>query len=179
MAGAPQSTPTNVFTAGPELGATPLVETVTGVPLTSRLEVAVPVTLPPVGEVNVIVHWALAFVFAPAVVHVPVGAVCVAPFESVSVTSTCSLAAGTKMPVPVSLSSVTVNLRDESGVLLQSDIVNLVGHGQAWFVLPETYPITQGKRGIVEFIAPEKGISVLGLRSTPDWVMSVIPLLTQ
>ena len=47
--------------------------------------------------------------FGPADVHVPVGAVCAAPFASVSVTSTCSPGAGTK-PAPASFSSVTVNV---------------------------------------------------------------------
>ena len=57
-----------------------------------------PVTLPAVGEVKVIVHWPFASVFAPAACSVPVGAVCAAPFVSVSVTVTCSSAAGTKGP---------------------------------------------------------------------------------
>jgi len=48
-------------------------------------------------------------VFAPAFVHEPDAAVCAAPFESVSVTATCSPAAGTKVPVPVSFDNVTVN----------------------------------------------------------------------
>ena len=69
-----------------------------------------PVTFPAAGELKVIVHCPAAFVFAPAVVHEPVGAVCAAPFESVSATSTCSPAAGTNVPLPVSFSSVTVNV---------------------------------------------------------------------
>jgi hypothetical protein len=58
-----------------------------------------PVTVPAVGEVSVIVHCPAASVFGPAVVHDPVGAVCAAPPPSVSVTSTCSAAAGTN-PAP-------------------------------------------------------------------------------
>jgi len=68
------------------------------------------VTRPGVWEVKVIVHEPVPFVFAPAAVHVPVGAVWTAPFESVNVTSTCSPVAGTNVPVPVSFSSVTVNV---------------------------------------------------------------------
>ena len=57
-----------------------------------------------------IVHWPLAFVFGPAFVQVPVGRGRQrAPFDVVSVTSTCSFAAGTK-PVPLSFSSVTVKV---------------------------------------------------------------------
>jgi len=48
-------------------------------------------------------------VFAPAFVHEPDGAECAAPFESVNPTATCSPAAGTKVPVPVSFDNVTVN----------------------------------------------------------------------
>src|SRR5207245_2687944 len=74
------------------------------------LEDAWPVTLPAVFEVKVIVHWPDAFVFAPAVVQLPVGAEWAAPLESASVTSTCSPAAATNVPVPVSFSSVTVTV---------------------------------------------------------------------
>jgi hypothetical protein len=59
---------------------------------------------------KVIVHWPLASVFARAFVHVPVGAVWAAPFESVGSTSACSPAAGTKVPEPVSFGSVTVDV---------------------------------------------------------------------
>ena len=41
-------------------------------------------TLPVVFDVNVIEHWPLASVFAPASVQVPVGVDVVAPFESAS-----------------------------------------------------------------------------------------------
>ena len=58
---------TNVLTASPEFGATPSVATVNGpTPPTEAVEVACPVTLPAVGEVNMIVHWPAALVFAPA-----------------------------------------------------------------------------------------------------------------
>src|SRR5690349_11776949 len=98
---------TNVFTAGPLFPADPFVVTCTLAPSMFNVAVAVPVTLPAVFEVNVIVHWPLASVFGPALVHVPVGAVCVAPLESVRVTSTCSPAAGPR-PDPVSFNTVTV-----------------------------------------------------------------------
>ena len=47
---------TNVFTALPLLGATPLVATVNGTPPTVRVEDACPVTLPALLDVNTIVH---------------------------------------------------------------------------------------------------------------------------
>ena len=91
----------------------PFVWTVTVAGRASRLSVeeACAVTVPAVGEVNVIVHCPAAFGVRTGVVQVPVGVgVASAPFESVSVTSTCSPAAGTNVPVPVSFSSVTVNV---------------------------------------------------------------------
>src|SRR3954468_19319013 len=62
---------TNVFTAGAEFGATPLVETVNadGVPSVPVQE-ALPVTFPVEFEVNTIVHLPLPSVFAPASSHV-------------------------------------------------------------------------------------------------------------
>ena len=80
-------------------------------PRTASVAVACPVTLPGVFDVKVIVHWPFAFVFGPAFPQVPVAAVCAAPFESVSVKSTCSPAAGLNTPAPaVSFKSVTVNV---------------------------------------------------------------------
>jgi hypothetical protein len=103
---------TNVFTASGPSGATPSVCTVNGAePPTESVAVACPVTVPAVGDVNVIVHCPFASVFAPAPVQLPVGAVCAAPPASASVTSTCSPAAGTNpFPSPTSFSSVTVNV---------------------------------------------------------------------
>jgi hypothetical protein len=82
---------TNVLTASTEFSPSPSVSTVNGAePATESNELAWPVTVPVVGDVNVIVHWPAAFVFAPAFVHVPVGAEWVAPLPFVNVTSTCS-----------------------------------------------------------------------------------------
>ncbi len=64
---------TKTLTAGPLLPAVPSVVTVNGVGVPSDpVQLAMPVTLPGVGEVNVTVHWPAASVFGPAV-HVPVG----------------------------------------------------------------------------------------------------------
>src|SRR5262249_43407662 len=103
---------TNVFTAGTLLPAVPSVVTVNGVGVPGVPgQVGGAGTLPGVGEVNVIVHWPWAFGCGAAPVHVPVGAVCVAPFESVSVKSTCAFWNGTKpAPLPRSSSRSTVNV---------------------------------------------------------------------
>ena len=66
---------TNVLTASTELPARPLVWTVNA---HSRRSTASrsrePVTLPAVGEMNVIVHWTWPSVFVAAAAQVPVGA---------------------------------------------------------------------------------------------------------
>jgi len=101
---------TNVFTASVEFGATPSVETVMLAPLIVSVAEACPVTLPAAEETNVMVHCPFASVFGPAVVHEPVGAEWLAPFESVNVTDTCSPCAGTNEPAPESFDNVTVNV---------------------------------------------------------------------
>jgi hypothetical protein len=79
-------------------------------PLMDSVAVACALTWPGVGDENVIVHWPLASVFAPAPVHVPLAAEWTAPLESVSVKATCSPAAGTNVPAPLSFESVTVKV---------------------------------------------------------------------
>src|ERR1044071_1744904 len=102
---------TNVFTASALFGELPSVDTVTGRPASVSVDDAWPVTVPVELDVKVIVHCPFASVFAPAFVHEPVGAECVAPCASVSVTATCSPWAFTKpFPSPVSFHSVTVNV---------------------------------------------------------------------
>ena len=97
---------TNVFSAGPLFGATPFVVSVTEPPATVTVAVAVPVTRPGVAEVNTIVHWPFASVFGPALSHVLAAAfsAAFAPFELVSVKSTCAPGIPTK-PAPLSCST--------------------------------------------------------------------------
>ena len=106
---------TNVLTASPEFRPVPSVcdrDDRAGAVDRASVADAWPVTLPAVGEVKMIVHWPVASVFAPASSQVLAAAFTteLAPFESVSVKSTCSPAAGTNVPVPVSFGSVTVKV---------------------------------------------------------------------
>ena len=65
---------------GPLLGATPSVVTVNGVGVTEQpVQLALPVTLPGVGEVNTIVHWPAASVLGPALSQVLAAASRTAP----------------------------------------------------------------------------------------------------
>ena len=103
---------TNVFTASALFGETPSVCTLTNAPLITSDADACPVTFPAVPDTNETVHCPDPFVFTPAVVHDPVAVPWFAPFESVSVTVTCSPAAATNVPEPVSFDNVTVNVCD-------------------------------------------------------------------
>ena len=98
--------------ASPVLPPIPLVSAVTVAPPTESVADAWPVTLPAVADANVIVHCPFESVFAPASSQVLAAASRTefAPFESLSVKSTCSSCAGTNVPVPGSFSSVTTNV---------------------------------------------------------------------
>jgi len=92
---------TNVLTASEPFAPVPSVAAVIGAePLIDSVAEACAVTLPGVADENVIVHWPLGSVFAPAFVQDPLAVEWTAPLESVSVKLTCSPAAGTNVPVP-------------------------------------------------------------------------------
>src|SRR3954463_14534697 len=138
---------TKVLTASPLLPAVPLVATVNGAePLTDSVLVAWPVTWPAEGELKVIVHCPAAFVFAPAFVHVPVGAVCAAPLLSVRATSTCSPAAGSKVPVPGSFSRVTVNVCGWPTALVAFGAIEIRALTQVLTAGPELSPLASVSR---------------------------------
>lgn len=64
--------------------------------------------------------------------------------------------------------NIPVTIRDETGATIGSSILSLPGLGHTAFVLADSYPITAGKRGTVEFGTPAGGrISALALRFVP------------
>jgi hypothetical protein len=76
--------------------------------------------------------------------------------------------------------NVLVNVRDDMGVLMQSDTINLLALGHSSFMLTDRYGTAAGKRGTVEFVTPTGGrISALGLRTKADGTLTAIPVLTQ
>src|SRR5437763_785777 len=107
---------TKVFTASPELGATPSVERVSVSPPTVRLTEACPVTCPAEFEVNTTVHCPLASRLSPegwasSQVEAAAFRVLVAPLELVRVTSTLPTVAATNpAPSPASFWTVTVKV---------------------------------------------------------------------
>ena len=76
--------------------------------------------------------------------------------------------------------SITVNLRDDTGALLQTQSLNLLAHGHTSFMLPDKYPYTAHRKGMAEFVVPSGGnISVIGLRAKSGGGLTTIPVLTK
>ncbi len=76
--------------------------------------------------------------------------------------------------------SVTLNIRDDTGALLQTQTINLSGQGHISFMLPTTYAVAVNIRGTVEFVTPVGGrISVIGLRATSTGALTTIPVLAK
>jgi hypothetical protein len=82
--------------------------------------------------------------------------------------------------VPNQPANVVVNVRDDMGMLMQSDTISLRALGHTSFMLLDTYPAAAGKRGTVEFVTPVGGrICVLGLRTQADGAVTTVPVLAK
>jgi hypothetical protein len=75
-----------------------------------------------------------------------------------------------------SFASVAVTMWDESGNQLGNQNLNMSGSGHTAFVLPNQFPLTAGKRGIVKFQATG-GITGLGLRFSPFGTFTSVPTM--
>ena len=78
--------------------------------------------------------------------------------------------------------TVTANIYDDQGNLLQSPTISLAGHAQQTIVLNATYAVTANKRGMVQFVVPSSGpISMIGIRvgTVGATTTTTIPILTQ
>jgi hypothetical protein len=60
--------------------------------------------------------------------------------------------------------SIPVNIRDESGHIIDSQYFALGPYSHTAFVLPSTWTSTAGKRGTAEFLTSGFGVGALGLR---------------
>jgi hypothetical protein len=79
-----------------------------------------------------------------------------------------------------SAASIKVIIRDDTGVQIGTDTINLAARGHTSFLLPDKYLAAAKKRGMVEFIVPSGGqISVVGLRAKSDGTLTTIPVLTK
>ncbi|MEQ1946748.1 MAG: BACON domain-containing carbohydrate-binding protein [Bryobacteraceae bacterium] len=76
--------------------------------------------------------------------------------------------------------NVTVNIRNDAGVLLKTVLLNLPAKGHKSFLLPDFDAVTGNVRGMAEFVVPQGGkISVIGLRARADGTLTTIPVLTK
>ncbi len=79
--------------------------------------------------------------------------------------------------------NIQTKIYDDTGAPLQTTAINLVGHGHSSFLLPINYPLTTGKRGLVEFFVPAGGqLSVIGIRTASGVTpipITTIPVLTR
>jgi hypothetical protein len=75
--------------------------------------------------------------------------------------------------------SISAKIYDDQGVLLQSPTISLPARGQKVFMLTDAnagYPITAGKRGMVQFTVPASGpISMIGIR-TNGTTLTTVPI---
>jgi hypothetical protein len=75
--------------------------------------------------------------------------------------------------------NIIVNVRDDTGALLQTGSINLAAQGHTSF-LPAAYASATNVQGIVEFLVPTGGkISVTGLRAKADGTVTTIPVLAK
>ena len=92
--------------------------------------------------------------------------------------NTGGFATGVAVSNPSTLAgNITVNIRDEGGNLLQTSTIKLPANGHTSFMLPSAYPVTNGIRGSVEFVAQFFQPNVIGLRAGPGGTLTTIPAL--
>lgn len=79
--------------------------------------------------------------------------------------------------------NISVNLYDDAGNSLGTAAgISLPPKGHVSFMLPDAtrYPVTAGKRGMIEFVAPSGGaVSAIGLRATGAGLLTTIPVLAR
>jgi hypothetical protein len=75
---------------------------------------------------------------------------------------------------------VQVIIRDDNGVVIQSNSVALAALGHTSFDLAARFPVAAARRGTVEFQTPAGGgISVLGIRFNPAGTFSTVPAMAK
>jgi len=118
----------------------------------------------------------------------PTGQEAVVPLESRNASSyilAFDNTGGTATGVAVSsrslqAASVPVVIRDDSGAQIGSGAIALAANGHTAFVLASQFPLTDGKRGTLEFAAPAGGqIGVVGIRTPPAGTFTTLPALSR
>lgn len=102
----------------------------------------------------------------------------VLPFDNTDFAT--GVAVANLAPIPA---SIPVIVRDELGILLGTDTIQLPAHGHTSFMLADPNHsavmarLTVNRRGTVEFDRPPAGqISVLGIRACPTGALTSIPV---
>jgi len=120
--------------------------------------------------------------------HEPSGQEAVVPLESRNASSyilAFDNTGGTATGVAVSSGSlqavsVPVMIRDDTGAQIGTGTVALAANGHSAFVLGNQFPVTEGKRGTLEFTSPAGGaIGVLGIRTPLTNTFTTLPVLTR
>ena len=73
--------------------------------------------------------------------------------------------------------SVSVIIRDETGLQIGVDSITVGPRGHTAFALPAQFPIVTSRRGIIEFSASGGNLSGLGLRFNPTGAFTSVPIL--
>lgn len=118
----------------------------------------------------------------------PTGQEAVVPLESRNASSyilAFDNTGGTATGVAISTSStqavsVPVVIRDDSGAQIGTGTITLAANGHSAFVLASQFPVTDGKRGTLEFATPASGqIGVVGIRTPPAGTFTTLPAITR
>jgi hypothetical protein len=83
----------------------------------------------------------------------------VLPFDNTQFTTGIALANPTTNTV-----DIPANIRNELGEIIDTRHLSLGPYGHVAFTLPDTWPSTSGRRGIIEFLTSGFGVGALGLR---------------
>ena len=78
--------------------------------------------------------------------------------------------------------NITATFRDDTGAQIGvPQSITLAAHGHKSFLLPDLFQAAAGKRGMVEFAAPQgQNFSVIGLRAkSSDGTLTTIPVFTK
>jgi hypothetical protein len=73
---------------------------------------------------------------------------------------------------------VSVNIRDENGVILSSSNISLPPRGHTGFALPSQFPASANRRGLAEFSTSDSPLAGLGLRFNPGGAFTSLPVTT-
>ena len=78
-----------------------------------------------------------------------------------------------------SSANITTTIWDDSGNQLGTQTITVAGSGHTSFVLPNQFPVTAGKRGIVRFQSNNTGggLTGLGLRFSPFGTFTSVPTI--